>query len=667
MSEMRIVAVPSESELADRVIALSKTSQDSLGQLPYSAFHQAAANGTLIAALSGSDLVGYVLFRLRKRTGVVMLTQLCVDVSARGRGIAQLLVDAVAKRNPLCPGIGLWCREDYDASEAWPGLGFGATGNRPGRSHEGHLLIHWWCPVAEMTLFTFDAAAEVLPAVALDANVFRDIHEPRAEYRSSLALVDDWLVDVVELVVTSQLETEIEEASRTVPALVGRTNQYRRLTPPAGRWKSENARLKPHLTSPDIRAKDLRHVAQAASGGARYFVTRDAGVLAHADTIEELAGLSVISPDDLLLHLHADLFDAAYRAEAILETPASVLPLQSVPTKQDLTPFVARHRGEGAGELLKFFKQAAADVAEGWRQWAIIDGDNQWLGVAVFAVSPKELSASVVRIRRGVDRRTFARQLIHLLRQEAVRSGCARFIVADDVPEYLADSLIEEGLSKSSAGWVASCATGVFDLDSEQGRAAITQDPRHPHLLHQLVSDAERRFWPAKFRGADVPTYVVPIQVQWARALFDSDPPQSELFGRPMSLGLAREHVYYRSYRTTLQFPARLIWYVTGDGSNRGFRAVSWLDGVVSDRPGSLFQRYGSRGIYSADNVQSLVTTKGGKGTAMLFSRTEVFVNSIPLRRARQLCPEMNSNGFLQTMRLVSEHVFYDFYREAFG
>jgi hypothetical protein len=327
---------------------------------------------------------------------------------------------------------------------------------------------------------------------------------------------------------------------------------------------------------------------------------------------------------------------------------------------------VARYRGERAGELQKFFKRAAADVAEGWRQWAMIDAGDQWLAVAVFEVSPDELSASVVRVRRGVDRRTFARQLIHLLRQEAVRSGCARFGVVDDVQEYMADSLIEEGLSHSPAGWVATCEVGVFDLDSEQGEAAIARESRQPHLLHELVSDAERRCWPAKFAGAEVPTYVVPIRARWARALFDADPPQSELFGRPMGLGLAREHVYYRSYRSTLQFPARLIWYVSGDGANRGFRAVSWLDGVVSDRPGSLFRRYGSRGIYSADDVQSLVTTKGGKATALLFSRTEVFVNSVPLRRARQLCPKMNGNGFLQTMRMVDEHVFHDFYREAF-
>ena len=663
---MSVVLVAPNSELASQVIALSKASQGTLGQLPYSAFHQAAANGTLIAALTGGEVVGYVLYRIRKRTGIVMLTQLCVRAEARGSGVAQLLVDGVRERNPQCPGIGLWCREDYDASKAWPGLGFGSTGNRPGRGRDGQRLVHWWCSVAELTLFTFDPAAEDLPAVALDANVFRDIHEPRTEFRSSRALMDDWLVDVVEFVVTSQLETEIEESSRTVPALLGRTSQYRRLAPSSEAWKGEYDRLRPHLSVPDIKAKDQRHIAQAAAGGAHYFVTRDRGILSHAATIEELCELSVVSPDDLLLQLHADLFGASYRAESILETPASVLPLTAVPTRQRLTPFVELHRNERASEVQKLFKTAAAEVADGWRQWAVVDADNQWLAVAAFEVSPDELSACVVRVRRGIDRRTFARQLVHLLRQEAARSGCKRIVVTDEVGEYMVDSLIEEGLSPMSGGWVASCVPGLFELDSEHAREAIPTQGRLPHMLFQSVSDAERRCWPAKFIGAGVPTYVVPIQARWARALFDADPPQAEFFGRPMGLGLAREHVYYRTYRSTLQFPARLIWYVSGEGSNRGFRAVSWLDSVVSDRPGSLFQRYGSRGIYAADDVQSLVKTKGGRATAMLFSRTEVFPNSISLRRARQLCPDMIANGFLQTTRPVDEHVFYDFYREAF-
>ena len=661
-----LVVVAPRSDVADAVIDLSKTAQATLGQLPYSAFHQAAANGTLLAAVSAGRVLGYALYRIRKRSGVVMLTQLCVDPQARGRGVADSLIQGVVDRNPLCPGVGLWCREDSAATAAWPALGFGSTGSKRGRSDAGHRLVHWWRVVAEMTLFTFDADEEDIPAVALDANVFRDIHEPRPEFRSSLALIDDWLIDVVEFVVTPQLETEIEEASRTVSTLVGKASWYRRLSPDASVWRSELDQLKPLLQSPDIRSKDQRHVAQAVAGGARYFVTRDEGILAHVETIEESTGLTVISPDDLLLHLHADQFDVAYRPEVILETTASLIPLHEIPDKQALTSFVVHDLAEKAGDLQKVFKAAAASVTDGWQQWAISGPSGELLALAVFQTFKSTLSVAVLRVRRGPDRTTFARQLIHLLRREAVRANATRFEILDHAPEYLADSLRAEGLAQAGDRWAASCQAGVFDLDSTIGREAIDPSLRGENRLSRLVSEAERSHWPAKFAGADVPTYVVPIQASWARALFDSAPPQGELFERSMSLGLAREHVYYRSYRKTVDVPARLIWYVSGKGSNRGFRAVSWLDEVVSDRPGSLFQRYGARGIYAAENVQALVRNKGGKATAMLFSRTEVFDRSITLRRARELVPEMNQNGYLRTMRSVSEHVFYDFYAEAF-
>lgn len=88
-----------------------------------------------------------------------------------------------------------------------------------------------------MTLFTFDASQESVPAAAIDTNVFRDIVGPRPDFPESIALDEPWLIDSVELVITGQLQTEIEEATRTTASLRGTTARLRWLSPPAGEWR----------------------------------------------------------------------------------------------------------------------------------------------------------------------------------------------------------------------------------------------------------------------------------------------------------------------------------------------------------------------------------------------------------------------------------------------
>jgi hypothetical protein len=177
------------------------------------------------------------------------------------------------------------------------------------------------------------------------------------------------------------------------------------------------------------------------------------------------------------------------------------------------------------------------------------------------------------------------------------------------------------------------------------------------------VSRVERVLWPLKVIGGQVPTYIVPIQRPWARALFGEEQGQPELFPRPANLSLAREHVYYRALSRTIAAPARILWWVSGGGSNGGMRACSWLEATVIGRPRTLYRRFGSLGIYEPLDVESLVSRKGGEALAMVFSRTESFRNPVSLTTAGQIFPPIRGNGYLQTSRSVDEHVFASFYQ----
>ena len=61
--------------------------------------------------------------------------------------------------------------------------------------------------------------------------------------------------------------------------------------------------------------------------------------------------------------------------------------------------------------------------------------------------------------------------------------------------------------------------------------------------------------------------------------------------------------------------------------------------------------------------VEAIYHRPGGDISALVFSRTETFANPIPISYARRIFPRMADNGYLQTARPVSEHVFADFYQ----
>jgi len=63
-SSVRTVAVEAGDALVGRIIALADEYSSTLGFLPHSAFEAAARSGTLLAAVQGTDLVGYALFAL---------------------------------------------------------------------------------------------------------------------------------------------------------------------------------------------------------------------------------------------------------------------------------------------------------------------------------------------------------------------------------------------------------------------------------------------------------------------------------------------------------------------------------------------------------------------------------------------------------------------------
>jgi hypothetical protein len=657
----KITVVAPDSEEFAFVIALSKKHQATLGQLPFEAFRAFADDRRMLSVWAGDDHAGYVIYRMRRRTGVLVLVHLCVDKRYRGLSLADGLLDHICAQHPFAPGLAAWCREDYPAHRRWPSLGFERTGERIGKNRAGKKLVHWWRPINELTLFTYRAPEEGVPAAAIDTNVFRDIVEPRYDHPESIALGDAWLIDCVELVTSGQLHTEVEEASASVPALRNTASRFRRLAPSAAEWRPIFQELKDELSPTPIEDEDLRQIAQACAGDARYFVTRDGKVLGSSEAIEAITGVQVLRPIDLALRIHAAESESTYRAEAVRECELEIRHPVHMPTLTELVAFSDHDRGERSSDLARSFEAVGPYPRSRGRLWELASTGEAPIALAATSIESNVLVVHALRIRTDRDRLTFARQMLHRFREEATMEGVPRVNVLGKTPAYLEAALIAEGYVSGQGGWIALCQPGIVDAEAQVPHVAPAVAAKE--LAPEEISHFERVLWPLKILTGKVPTYIVPIQPVWARALFGAEPMQPELLPRPNRLGVAREHVYYRSFTRRFTAPARLLWWVSGGGVNGGMRAFSWLEETVSARPRTLHRRFGTQGIYSESDVESLVRRKGGEALALVFSRTEPFHRRISLADARLIFPPMGGNGYLQSSQPVDEHVFGDFYR----
>ena len=658
---MRIEEVGAGTLAFDHVKVLSRANQDRLGFLQWEAFTEAASTGRLIGAWIEDDLVGYCLYRMRKRDRSVSLTHVCVDTSRRGHRIASQLIEYVAERHSAASSIVVTCRADYPAAKLWPIVHFTRVGSTTGKGSEGTVLERWVRPLSNPTLFTYQPGQRAV--VVLDTDVVRDIAEPRSEFQPSLTLVDDWVDEVAELVTVPNVETEISRASDTVASLQGACGRFRQLTPSSRSVDEARKHIEEAKVSTAVGSSDRINIAQAVGGDADFFVTRDQALLGNAATILRSVNLTVLSPADLVLRLHADANANDYRPTSLVQTPITLAFSGALPSTRVLTSLVDHEVGEPARSLQELLKEAAAG-ADGMGRIMIASESSGPIAVVAerFLATDHRLEVRAIRVATDRDRYALARQLVHLTREHCLDLGGDQIAVIGHTPEYAARALRDEGFVYGDGGWIATCDQRA--LTAEDQWPGSSGDGTVADLSSAEVSRLERERWPLKLFGGNVATYVVPIRPAWAQALFDHDPPQGLLLERDRRLGLARQHVYYKSSSAFIRAPARLLWYVSTDDPNAGVRACSWLDSVETDRPGTLYQRFGNHGVFSRRDIED-AAGKRGRATVLSFSRTELFREHLTLQRCRELSADFKTSGFLTTTRELDEHVFADFYSEG--
>lgn len=610
------------------VLRLAKANAATLGFLPDSAFADRVRKGTLIVAELDGEVVGYCLYDL-PRAGHIKLVHVCIGEAARGYGAGTAMVDAAISVNPNAIGVLAYCRDDYPGIDRfWAACGMAPRGERPGRAAAGSTLIRWWRPLGSLDLIEEAALGSGLPLVVYDTNVVSDLFCSdglhRDDRQASRGLLAGWLQAAITPAVSNLVDVELNRISDPVERKLQQDRSADLL-----RLRSEtttsNATLKrllevvgAHRVQADRSlVDDLRHLADAISAGASYFVTNDQNLLEIGVVLRGHYSLRIVRPHRLVSELLDQLQQPTFKSRLIESVDLEWGPASRLDTDDLVRAFLSHERNERTADLHRLIRASIATNPSGTRVLSSPDG-KLWAIVAETAAAGA-LEVQLLRVGRGKATGTVAWQLARHLRIVARDSGLASVRVLDP---FLASSADEALRADGFAGEPP--AATILD-------AALTRDELaalHPGVEvrdSRELRALERRFWPLNLVGEDVRTFIAPIWPQYAERLFGID--RGYLWAeRKTGLGLSREHVYYSgSSRALPPAESRILWYVTHDstGTLRKVMARSRSLGYERLRPEEAHAANAEVGVFRPREVEKAADASG-LVTVLRFEDTEL-------------------------------------------
>ncbi len=632
----------SDTGAISAAIALADHGKGTLGYLPHAVYEEAATRGELIVAKDLSqDTIGFALFELTTRW--IRLKQLYVDPRIRRRGVAGQLVDWISHNHHDRAGILVWCRLDYNLGPMWLSLGFRRGGEKRGRGKEPRVLVSWWRDHGHPALFTHGHEGAIVRA-SIDLNFIRDLVDDRRPDRvESLAIEGDQFADRLDLVRTTALDLEVESMTGDIGNLCRRRLlDFPAISPARDRvdrlfleLASIAQRRNGTFAALPQSQMDILYIAEAIAAELDAFVTRDqllAEVLGDAASEH---GLRILRPSEILVRIDELVRANAYRPGAIGSTEYT---RRAVPAGREdrFDGFV----GRTSGERLPAFRTRLRSLAQrhveriGW-----FDPDGLMVALYARVLVAPTLDVPMLRVREGPTAATLVRQILFTLREDAVTQRAAVIRLSD--PHIARESAVaaaEDGFVISRGTWiglvidVAGSASAVSRVAVEAAVAASIQPPPSAttNAPPIVAAEIERSWWPAKLIDSRLPTVLIPIQQRFSRDLLGAP---LGLFARPATLGLSREHVYYRSPRgPKLTAPARLLWYMSGSSGGSvepaGVVASSLLEEVVEGPPDDLHRRFQHLGVWQFDEI--VATARNGTAQALRFTHTEQFGRPVP-------------------------------------
>lgn len=651
------------SVFLDAVQALHRGNSSRLGFFPRGAFDEhARAKQILLALGNGDELLGYLLYRVAK--GRAIIVHLCTAANARGRGVARALVEHLKEISQPLQGIGLHCRQDYDAKHVWAKFGFVALHRKTGRSQDGHELTFWWFDHEHPDLFSRACDIdERRLKVVIDANVFFDLQgRESGDSEDSKALWADWVQSSIELFVTKEIHNEIDRACDSAQRARSKAaiTRFSVLNSDDCAFQAICEELRPHFPESAVLRdeSDLRQIAYAIAGKAVYFVTRDQQLVERCESLYDRHGLKVLHPAELISQLDVIECESKYRPAQIAGSH-----LQSKAVKAcDQDVIVDAFRDKSKERTASFRKVVLHCLSRPREIDARIVADRDQRPIIFGVIERVKNDQLAIPVLRAADHPlapTLVRNFLRSALEEACRTNRTLIRVTESGGGDVVDNALAEcGFAKLSGVWtkiairlVGGChllhetVTAAASLHADQSLAAafaIPKDISETLRTAEATAAIEFRFWPAKILGAGLPTFIIPIRSEWAEHFFDDDLASQYLFGLKDELLLGIEGAYYCSAKNShLTAPARILWYVSKGSNGEGsmsIKACSRLEELIIGKPKELFKRFQRLGVYKWKDVfHAAKNNLDADILAFRFSMTERFLQPIDLHQLEKL------------------------------
>jgi hypothetical protein len=382
-----------------------------------------------------------------------------------------------------------------------------------------------------------------------------------------------------------------------------------------------------------------------------------------------MTGVRVMRPTDVMLHVDELAHAQDYRPVELEDTAYNLSPVRSG-SEARLEEFLNEAGGERKQPYMSLVRSLLAE-GQRWDRTFLISPKQERVAFYVMGSHDGELRVPIFRISSPRLESTIARQLLYKIRDRALSDGRTLVKITDPHLGRETEKVIRDsGFVLHDGAWIGlvirACADSVTvdELMSEAAESVnLTMPALRPHLSPGIAAELERTLWPAKITDSDLPTYLVPIRPRWSSDLFGL--PRT-LMPRQDSLGLSREHVYYRSPRPRVeQAPARLLWYVSGSrpGGIGAIVACSRLEEVACDKPSVLYSTYRHLGVWTRDRISE--AAHDGQALALRFADTEIFPRQVSLRRLHALATENCQRLWLRSPSKVTTQFFAAVYREG--
>jgi predicted nucleic acid-binding protein/GNAT superfamily N-acetyltransferase len=651
---IRIERIDADSRFLQAVIALHRSDGKNLGMFPKGAFLEHANSRWILVAHDDNDkCLGYLLYREAKERATIV--HLCVRLESRSKGVGRALVDMLKADTKHLRGIGLYCRRDYEARAAWPRYGFAPVGTKRGHGADGAELEFWWLDHNHADLFSVAAAnqPETKLRVVIDANVFYDLHERNTpDSEDSKALLADWLQEEIELLLTREIHVEVSRAATDVQrkkssSLTSRHHVLRTDDVKVQQVIAEIRLYFPADACPRDES-DLRQIAHTIAADVPFFVTRDTKLIARTEALFAKYGLRVLHPTELINQIDSLRREAQYRPVRI-EGSRLITGLLRADQVDAVIAALRRAPREKIADFEKAIRRFLAKPTEHKCTVAFADDKTPIALLTRSATATSSVCIPMFRLSDHSLASTVGRNLLRSLLETASNSPQLIEVRDQEMGDSETSALSELGFLHSGACWLKVSVTGLttpgvlktslksLDLPVQTRTLLLNGLDAYEKSATGLgAADIEKAFWPAKLKYATLPSFIVPIQAQWAEHFFDTDLASERLFGLRNELHLGIEGAYYCSAKNpVLKHPGRVVWYVSKGPEGRGsmtVKACSRVEEVMIGKPKDLFKKLSRLGVYEWRDIFRAAEGDITKSVmAFRFSMTERFTKPVDL------------------------------------